>query len=157
MSGSTAHEAFREKFMIDQLGLLDDGEWTLLVRPGQLTLGCMVLSSTRGIKDFSGIAASSGSNFITMLAKAETVAKTLYGAVRINAVCLMMQDPVIHFHIIPRYDQLIERYGIIWRDEDWPAPPVFRPLVTPNETLIKIKAGIADWLFQAPSRTGNEA
>ncbi len=153
MSASSNHEAFRKKFMLDQLGLLDDGDWILSVRPGQLTLGSMVLSSARGIADFSGMPANSGTGFMSMLAKAESMAKTLYGATRINAVCLMMQDPVVHFHILPRYDQPVERYGFFWRDEDWPAAPVFRPVTTPSGILDEIRTEITEWLNQNYART----
>lgn len=151
-STSAAYELFKNKFMMDQLGLMDDGEWILSVRPGQLTLGSMVLSSTRGIKDFSGLDTGSGAGFIAICAKAETIARELFGAVRINVICLMMQDPVVHFHILPRYDEPVERYGLLWRDEDWPAPPVFRPLVSPDEVLQEIKGDIAAWLDQASAR-----
>jgi len=46
-------------------------------------------------------------------------------------------------------------YVQVWIDEDWPLPPVFRPLATPGETLKKIKTGIADWLVQGVTGTGN--
>jgi diadenosine tetraphosphate (Ap4A) HIT family hydrolase len=153
MTASTDHEAFREKFMIDQLGLLDDGEWILSVRPGQLTLGSLVLSSARGVADFSGIPANSGTGFMSMLAKAESMAKTLFGATRINAVCLMMQDPVVHFHLLPRYAQPVERYGRVWADQDWPGPPVFRPVTTPREILDALRAGMVEWLKLDAART----
>lgn len=139
-------EAFREKFKIPELSLLDDGAWILSVRPGQLTLGSMVLSSASGRADFSALEPESGPGFLNMLMKAEAVAKALYGAVRINAVCLMMQDPVVHFHILPRYDKPVERYGLIWRDEDWPGPPVFRPLASPGDQLENIRNEISAWL-----------
>jgi diadenosine tetraphosphate (Ap4A) HIT family hydrolase len=153
MSVNEDLEKFREKFMIERLIVLDDGEWTLSVRPGQLMLGSMVLSSTLGSVDFAGIATSSGSGFISMLERAEAVTRALYGAVRINVICLMMQDPVVHFHILPRYDRPVERYGLVWQDEDWPGPPVFRPLVTPGGIVQEIRNGIVDWFNQVDQRT----
>ena len=156
MAINADYEGFRGKFMLDQLCLLDDGTWILSVRPGQLTLGSMVLSSAQGVADFTRLPSSSGAGFIDMLAKAETIARSLYGAIRINAVCLMMQDPIVHFHILPRYDQPVERYGLFWRDEDWPTPPVFRPVTTPDEVLQEIMNDLTEWLRKATTRTPDD-
>ena len=50
----------------------------------------------------------------------ENKIKTLYGAVKFNYVAMMMKEEFVHFHVIPRYDKKIERYGLVWEDVDYP-------------------------------------
>ena len=47
----------------------------------------------------------------------------MFGAVRLNALCLMMQDPLFHFHLLPRYGAPMEFAGRTWTDSGWPGPP----------------------------------
>ena len=54
--------------------------------------------------------------------KAEEVAKSLFQAERINILCLMLQDPIIHYHIFPRYPNTVIFQGEEWIDEAWPKP-----------------------------------
>lgn len=137
---------FRATFQLERLSVLETGYWVLSVRPGQLTLGSMVLSSARGVLHFAELNQEEGQSLAYMLGLAEKTARELFGAVRINAVCLMMKDPVIHFHLLPRYDQSLERYGTQWMDSDWPGPPVFQPVQTPEHVLEAIKEDIAAWI-----------
>lgn len=73
-----------------------------------------------------------------MLGIAEHLAKEQFAAVRINVICLMMKDPVVHFHVLPRFDREMELYGERWRDEDWPGPPVLRRVETSEDVLLKM-------------------
>jgi diadenosine tetraphosphate (Ap4A) HIT family hydrolase len=127
--------AFRDTFRLDGLTVHAARGWALSVRPGQLTLGSMVISSEDGHLDFSGFDADTSAGLADAFALAERLAKDLFGAVRVNLVCLMMKDPVVHFHVVPRYEQPVERYGLTWEDADWPGPPTFGPAPTSDEVL----------------------
>lgn len=62
-----------------------------------------------------------------------TIVKT-FGASKINYVMLMMVDPLLHFHILPRYKEERELFGETWADAAWPGPPNLggpdRPMAT---------------------------
>lgn len=118
-------EDFRATFRLDELTVAESGGWVLSTRPGQLTLGAMVLSIQSGATGWAQVSAVEGQGLTTELAKADHLATSLFGADRINVICLMMKDPVIHFHVIPRYSSQVERYGRTWVDTDWPKPPTF--------------------------------
>ena len=141
-----ALSSFTRKFHLDQLTIQSNKNWILSVRPGQMTVGSMVVSSVQEHLNFTDLDPEAGADLTSILAEAEDAAKKIYGAVRINVVCLMMQDPLIHFHIIPRYDKAIMRYGMEWVDGDWPGPPLFHALNTSEEVLSSIKADIVDYL-----------
>ncbi len=131
--------AFREAFRLDELTLAEFGGWVLSVRPAQLTLGSMVISVADGRERFQDLSETDGAGFVDAAAAAERLAQRVYGAVRINVVALMMKDPVVHYHVLPRYEEPVEAHGQRWLDEDWPGPPTFGPASTSDDVLFAIR------------------
>ncbi len=131
--------AFRAKFRLDDLHLTACDGWVLSLRPAQLTLGAMVLSVASGTQDLAALNDTEASGLARGLGLAERLAREVYGAARINALCLMMQDPVVHFHILPRYAAPVPRHGRTWSDADWPGPPVIKPAETPEPVLLALR------------------
>lgn len=127
--------AFRQTFRLDELTVVQSDRWVLSVRPGQITLASMVISSSRGALSFAGLDAVDGADLVALTGRAETAAQEAFGAVRLNLVCLMMKDPIVHFHVLPRYDQAVQRYGQRWEDTDWPGPPTISAASTSDEVL----------------------
>jgi diadenosine tetraphosphate (Ap4A) HIT family hydrolase len=122
-TGSDAQAQFRAKFRLDELTVHETADWTLSVRPGQPVLGALVISSRHPALDFSQVPAGAGAEMLTLMGRAETTAKEQWGAVRLNALCLMMQDPLFHFHLLPRYREPVVFAGRTWADSGWPGPP----------------------------------
>lgn len=116
-------DAFAAKFRIEELHLADIQGWTLSLRPGQPMLGAMVLSVRSGTRDLARLTPEEAVGMGAGLGLAERLARDVFGAVRINALCLMMQDPIVHFHVLPRYDRPVRAAGCEWTDADWPGPP----------------------------------
>jgi diadenosine tetraphosphate (Ap4A) HIT family hydrolase len=48
---------------------------------------------------------------------------------RINYLMLMMVDPDVHFHVIPRYAGQRDFAGTSFPDGGWPGPPQLEPAV----------------------------
>jgi diadenosine tetraphosphate (Ap4A) HIT family hydrolase len=126
---------FRATFRLDELTVVEGDHWVVSVRPGQLTLGSMVVSSRTGLLDFVDLDAAASEELGRAFGEVERLARELLGAVRVNFVALMMKDPVIHFHALPRFDATVERYGRTWEDADWPGPPTFGPAPTEDDVL----------------------
>ena len=59
-----------------------------------------------------------------MIAGTERLLKDQVGYQRINYLMLMMVDPDVHFHVIPRYEGSRHRSGLEFADAGWPGPPV---------------------------------
>ena len=142
MSGLSDQKLFTEKFRLEALHLASCGNWVLSLRPGQLTLGAMVLSIGTGATSLTELTSDDGRDMTVGFAQAERLLQDTYGAVRLNLLCLMMQDPIVHFHILPRYDCRVQRHGQDWSDFDWPGPPTVRPLQTPEPVLQAILADL---------------
>ncbi|MGR3677142.1 MAG: hypothetical protein ACU0AZ_04025 [Paracoccaceae bacterium] len=115
--------AFDAKFRVPELLILEAGGWRLSVRPGQPTLGSMVLSIQSGTCELAALSTEDGTGLAAGLGLGERLAREVFGAVRVNALCLMMQDPIVHFHLLPRYDQSVKFAGQSWDDTVWPGPP----------------------------------
>ncbi|MCP1727876.1 diadenosine tetraphosphate (Ap4A) HIT family hydrolase [Natronospira proteinivora] len=143
MNADNPLTAFRENFQLDQLTVHESEHWILSVRPEQMTLGSMVLSSRSGRLHFSELSAEESADMGRELAVAERLAKEALGAVRINAVCLMMKDPIVHFHVLPRFDRSVSRYGVEWEDAFWPGPPTFGPAPTEEQTLLSLQQDLS--------------
>jgi len=45
---------------------------------------------------------------------------------------LMMVDPDVHFHVIPRYSSPREASGLVYADAGWPGPPALEPAIVPG-------------------------
>jgi diadenosine tetraphosphate (Ap4A) HIT family hydrolase len=114
---------FDEKFRLGELTVHTSDDWTLSVRPVQPVLGALVLSTRHAALDFSQVPATAAGEMLGLLARAEVAARELFAAVRLNVLCLMMQDPLFHFHLLPRYGAAVEFAGGTWVDTGWPGPP----------------------------------
>jgi diadenosine tetraphosphate (Ap4A) HIT family hydrolase len=56
---------------------------------------------------------------------------------------LMMVDPNVHFHVIPRYDGERSAAGVTVRDAGWPKAPALAEAV---ELTFEQTAGLVGWL-----------
>lgn len=97
--------------------------WELLVRPQQPTLGSLVLICKENVHQYSDISTEAAAEQAIIFADIETVLKKRFDYSKINYLMLMMVDPAVHFHIIPRYEFPIEFCGQLFEDKEWPKPP----------------------------------
>jgi diadenosine tetraphosphate (Ap4A) HIT family hydrolase len=56
-------------------------------------------------------------------ARIETALAAAFRHDRINYLMLMMVDPDVHFHVLPRYEKERELAGQRFVDRSWPGPP----------------------------------
>lgn len=136
---SSHWEEFAEKFRIQELELFRQGRWLVSLRPGQLTLGSMVVSDTRGAESFAELELEGGRDWLAAVARFERLVKGHFGADKVNVIALMMVDPVVHFHLLPRYSSAVNRYERDWSDPWWPKPPTFGGPDTETELLLRIR------------------
>ena len=104
--------------------LLSEGEhWALLVRPAQVTLGSLVLCATSDAAAYGDRPAEAFAEQREMVALAERLLTRFVAWQRINYLMLMMVDPHVHFHVIPRYEGSRDFAGERFVDSGWPGPP----------------------------------
>lgn len=94
--------------------------WLLLCRFEQVTLGSLILICKDEVNAFSKISPESFAELAIIIPEIETKTKQLFQNDKINYLMLMMVDPEVHFHIIPRYSSDKEFDGITFHDFSWP-------------------------------------
>jgi diadenosine tetraphosphate (Ap4A) HIT family hydrolase len=105
--------------------------WTVLLRPRQPTLGSLVLVCREEATAFAALSAAAFADLQHMVHGIETVLRAEVAYERINYLMLMMVDPDVHFHVIPRYCAPRECGGITYPDAGWPGPPALEPAIVP--------------------------
>lgn len=95
----------------------------MLLRPEQPTLGSLVLICKERVHHYADISAAAMSEQKKIIGEIETVLKHRFDYSKINYLMLMMVDPAVHFHIIPRYESPAEFCNREYPDQSWPAAP----------------------------------
>jgi glycerol-3-phosphate cytidylyltransferase len=96
--------------------------WNLLLRPGQVTLGSMILICKEPVHQYSLISQEAMSEQKQVITEIEQVLKHRFDYSKINYQMLMMVDPDVHFHVIPRYESDVEFCELSYGDRFWPKP-----------------------------------
>src|SRR5438132_1191641 len=97
--------------------------WLVLLRPAQVTLGSLVLAAKGEATAYADLPREA---FAEQADAVRAIERALAGFVqyeRINYLMLMMVDPEVHFHVIPRYSESRRWGGIEFPDSGWPGPP----------------------------------
>lgn len=97
--------------------------WLVLLRPTQTTLGSLVLIERSGATRFSEISDGAFQEYGHIVKQIERVLQSLFQYDKINYLMLMMVDPEVHFHVIPRYASPREFNEVAFLDSGWPALP----------------------------------
>jgi diadenosine tetraphosphate (Ap4A) HIT family hydrolase len=100
--------------------------WVVLLRPSQVTLGSLILAAKSSATAYSHIPASAFAEQAIVIAEIERALSTFCSYEKINYLMLMMVDPHVHFHVIPRYEGLREFSGLALEDFGWPGPPALK-------------------------------
>ena len=92
-----------KKFRYPELSVKEYNNWVILCRFNHMTLGSLVLFCKDDVNEFSKISKESFAELPQVIIEIETKTKELFQNDKINYLMLMMVDPVVHFHILPRY------------------------------------------------------
>ncbi|WP_294395662.1 HIT family protein [uncultured Sphingomonas sp.] len=101
----------------------DYAHWVVLLRPAQPTLGALVLAAKSEATAFSDLPPAAFTELARVTANIESALSQAVSYARINYLMLMMVDPNVHFHVIPRYDGARSAEGITVADAGWPKAP----------------------------------
>jgi len=123
------------KFGDPQLRVAQSDYWTVLLRPRQPTFGALVLVCRENVQAFSAVSAAAFADLQQMVRRVEASLHEVVAYERINYLMLMMVDPDVHFHVIPRYSQPREFAGVQFPDTGWPGQPALEPAVVPADAV----------------------
>ena len=97
--------------------------WVVLLRPQQATLGALVLVCREAATAFSQISPAAFGELGTAVRDIEAALTPAFAYDKINYLMLMMVDPNVHFHVIPRYAEERQFEGQRFVDPGWPRLP----------------------------------
>ncbi|MEM7426062.1 MAG: HIT family protein [Pseudomonadota bacterium] len=109
--------------------------WCVLLRPAQATLGALVLVCKEDAQAFSDISPAAFSELGTATRQIETALTAFRPYQKINYLMLMMVDPDVHFHVLPRYAETQRFDNLEFPDPGWPAVPDLSAAVQTDEAL----------------------
>ena len=112
-----------EKFGYPGTLVAEWSRWLVLLRPAQPTLGSLVLVCREPATRFGAISAEAAAELREAVAAVERALAELLRFDKINYLMLMMVDPDVHFHVIPRYAGARSYAGSEFDDPSWPGPP----------------------------------
>ena len=97
--------------------------WLVLLRPAQPTLGSLVLAAKGEATAFSQLPSEAFAGMGRAVADIEQAVGAAVRPERFNYLMLMMVDPHVHFHAIPRYEGARAACGLEIADRGWPRLP----------------------------------
>jgi len=115
--------ATQTRFGYPQTLIREYDHWCVLLRPQQPTLGSLVLVCTQEQTAFSSISQDAFAELKSVTVEIETSLSTFRSFEKINYLMLMMVDPHVHFHVLPRYGSVQTFEGCEFPDKGWPAAP----------------------------------
>jgi diadenosine tetraphosphate (Ap4A) HIT family hydrolase len=120
--------------------------WVVLIRPDQPTLGSLVLAAKSDATAFADLSPAAFGDLGEMIARLERMLRATVAPDKINYLMLMMADPHVHFHVLPRYAGERSFQDMRKDDEGWPKVPLLTP-------ALKLDAGqiqaLAEWMAGA--------
>lgn len=117
--------------------------WVVLLRPAQPTLGALVLAAKSDATAFGDLPAEAYAELKTATALIEAALTRAVGYAKINYLMLMMVDPHVHFHVLPRYEGERSGAGLTIADAGWPAQPDLGQAMKLDDAQV---AAVAGWL-----------
>jgi diadenosine tetraphosphate (Ap4A) HIT family hydrolase len=141
--GETTMNATIEKFGFPNTLVAEFAHWVVLARPAQPTLGSLVLAARSDATAFGDLPVEAHAELKTVTAAVEAALTRAVGYARLNYLMLMMVDPHVHFHVIPRYEGAREWQGREFVDCGWPkVPDLGHAVALEGDDL----AGLVEWL-----------
>lgn len=123
------------RFRYPETLICEYDHWVVLLREQQVTLGSLVLCSNADATTFSQLPVGAFEEMQAVVSDIERAVSEAFHYDKINYLMLMMADPNVHFHVIPRYSTERSACGLALTDAGWPAAPKLDKYrqVTPSE------------------------
>ncbi len=133
------------KFGYPETTLKEFENWFVLMRPAQTTLGALVLVSKHEAASFGTLPAAAHAELYSCTSAMETALTQFRPFDKINYLALMMVDPHVHFHVLPRYATTQKFDNVKFPDAGWPAVPDLKMAPVLEETTRgKLYASLLD-------------
>lgn len=117
--------------------------WLVLLRPAQPVLGSLILAAKSDATAFGDLPADAHAELAIVTKAIESALKNAVDYGRINYLMLMMVDPNVHFHVLPRYEGERSVAALTIADAGWPGQPDLGSAVKLDDTQ---RDALISWL-----------
>ena len=117
--------------------------WVILLRPAQPTLGALILAAKSDVTSFADLPDAAFAELAIVSRAIETALSAAVAHEKLNYLMLMMVDPHVHYHVIPRYSGTRAHDGVTFEDHGWPKLPELAQAVALDDAQI---ATLTGWL-----------
>lgn len=124
-----------ERFGHPETLVADYDHWAVLLRPEQPTLFSLVLAAKSEATAFGDLPARAYAELAQVTARLEAALARAVQFEKLNYLMLMMVDPHVHFHVIPRYSGKRVFEALELADHGWPKAPQLSPAVSLEPAL----------------------
>lgn len=118
--------------------------WIVLLRPAQVTLGTVVIANKSNATFLGEINETDWSEFSLVAREVELALINTFGAEKFNYLALMMKDPNVHFHVVPRYSKPVVFENETFEDKDWPLKTELSPIEIQENIFKVIKENLVE-------------
>ena len=119
------HQTILKKFMYPDSLIKEYNYWYWLIRPEQITLGSSIIITKSQYDNFSDLPEKVFHELQLVIKEMESGLRMTFQYNKINHLMLMMNDPTVHFHTIPRYKKDIIFQDKKFIDKGFPGIPDF--------------------------------
>lgn len=123
------------KFGFPETVIASYAHWLVLARPQQPVLGALVLLCRDEARAFSQISPAAFAELSQVTADIDAALQAAFQPDKLNYIMLMMVDPDVHFHVLPRYQTARQLAGRSFSDGFWPRPVDLTQAVGPDPLL----------------------
>ena len=125
-----------EKFGYPATLIKEYEHWVVLLRPAQVTAGSLVLAAKSDATSYGDLSPDAFAEQGRVIAEIEAMLRAATKFERINYLMLMMVDPHVHFHVIPRYEGQRSLAGMSFADTGFPGPPDLKSAIILDQASI---------------------
>jgi diadenosine tetraphosphate (Ap4A) HIT family hydrolase len=115
--------------------------WSVQIRPQQATLGAIILLAHGPALAFGDLPDGAHTELARITHDIETAVRR-FGNQKINYLMLMMVDPHVHFHVVPRYAASVVFDDITFTDSGWPGLPDLACAPTAPDAAARVCAAL---------------
>ena len=119
---TNTYKEFYQKYNISKLKIFENNNWIVSLRPEQKTPFSLLLTIKSDKNELRSLNEFEMTDLIESYDFIETLSYDKLGAIKVNYLCLMMVDSIVHYHVFPRFSKelIIEKDVLI--DEYFPKP-----------------------------------
>ncbi len=126
-----------QKFGYPASLIKEHDHWCVLLRGQQVTLGSLVLAAKSDAIAFSDLPPAAFTELANVITEIEHSLQRFKPYDKINYLMLMMVDPHVHMHVIPRYGTSQFFDSIEFPDLGWPGQPDLKSAPVLNDKVQK--------------------